>query len=142
MAQNKSSQWDSTGVIRSISIRSKMWKRLDKGIRRKRRIHVSKQAILWEKLEKAEKARIRQAEETMQQTDDVLFWGLWQTIDQVDVMLNKMINDKKIKALKAQLRFRKNILKQTQSNNTLQKFFKGYWQEKKTSAGDRVGRKC
>lgn len=49
----------------------------------------------------------------MQETDDVLFWGLWQTIDQVDVMLNTITNDEKIKALKAQVRFRKNILKQT-----------------------------
>lgn len=43
----------------------------------------------------------------MQETDDVLFWGLWQTIDQVDVMLNTITNDENIKALKAQVRFRK-----------------------------------
>lgn len=85
----------------------KMWSRLDKSIKseRKKYICVNKQ--------KLEKARKRQEEETMQETDDVLFWGLWQTIDQVDVMLNTITNDEKIKALKAQVRFRKNILKQT-----------------------------
>lgn len=53
----------------------------------------------------------------MQQTDDVLFWGLWQTIDHADVMLNTMTNDEKIKALKAQLRFKK---KHTETNSKQQ----------------------
>jgi hypothetical protein len=80
---------------------------------------------LQEKLEKAEKARKRQAQETIQQTDDVLYWGLWQIVEQVDAMLSTMTKEEKSKALKAQLRFRKNVLKQIPSNNTLYNFSKG-----------------
>ncbi len=45
--------------------------------------------------------------------NDICYYGLWQTVDQVNSTLSTINSDKeKIDALKAQLHFRKNILEQ------------------------------
>ena len=91
---------------------------------RKEEISRRKQEILQEKLRKAEAARQKQEEEALKQTNDVIFWGLWQTEEQVNVMLSTMNNKEKIEALKAQLRFRKKILGQKASESSLFNFTK------------------
>lgn len=58
------------------------------------------------------------------QTNDILYWGLWQTIDQVENILKPMKEKDKVEALNAQLRFRKNILQQRTSNSEVFNFTK------------------
>ncbi|KAK3096973.1 hypothetical protein FSP39_005288 [Pinctada imbricata] len=89
---------------------------------RKEEIVRRKREILQEKLRKAELDRPKKEEESLKQTNDILYWGLWQTEDQVDVVLASMNVKAKIEALKAQFRFRKNILKQKASESHLYNF--------------------
>lgn len=58
------------------------------------------------------------------QTNDILYWGLWQTIEQVENILKPMKEKDKVEALNAQLRFRKNILQQRTSNSEVFNFTK------------------
>lgn len=81
-----------------------------------------KEAILQDKIKKAQEARRRKEAENLLQTNDILFWGLWQTVEQVDAMLATMKAKEKMEALKSQLRFRKNILRQTSSNPKIYNF--------------------
>lgn len=81
-----------------------------------------KEAILQDKIQKAQEARRRKEAENLLQTNDILFWGLWQIVEQVDAMLATMKAKEKMEALKSQLRFRKNILRQTSSNPKIYNF--------------------
>lgn len=57
-------------------------------------------------LERLEKERIRRAEEM---TNDVCYYGLWQSQQQVEEGMGRLRNEKElINALQAQLKFRKN----------------------------------
>lgn len=58
------------------------------------------------------------------QTNDILYWGLWQTIEQVENILKPMKEKDKVVALNAQFRFRKNILQQRTSNSEVFNFTK------------------
>lgn len=58
------------------------------------------------------------------QTNDILYWGLWQTIEQVENILKPMKEKDKVEALNAQFRFRKNILQQRTSNSEVFNFTK------------------
>ncbi|KAH3824752.1 hypothetical protein DPMN_126605 [Dreissena polymorpha] len=53
-------------------------------------------------------------------TDEILIWGLWQSVEEVDSAFKRLtsVQDKRA-ALSAQLRFRKNVLKQTVKDNTI-----------------------
>jgi cyanate lyase len=71
----------------------------------------------------AEAARKLQKQEEI--TNEIIFYGLWQSTDQVDRVLDTIeTNKEKLKALKAQLRFRKEILKQHPDNPAIYRFSK------------------
>lgn len=68
-------------------------------------------------LERLEKDRIRKEEQI---TNDVCYYGLWQSPEQVDEGMGKINNEKElIKALQAQLKFRKNVLKQKHKDSKI-----------------------
>lgn len=75
-------------------------------------------------MKKAEEAKLREQNNMLLQINDILYWGLWQTIDQVENILKPMKEKDKVEALKAQLRFRKNILQQRTSNSEVFNFTK------------------
>ena len=66
-----------------------------------------------EKLQQAGVARPQCIQKHEKQTSDIIFWGLWQREEQVADSLSTIdtIRDK-VRALKAQLHFRQNVLKQ------------------------------
>ncbi|XP_033731138.1 uncharacterized protein LOC117320739 [Pecten maximus] len=90
-----------------------------------------KEAVLQETLKKNQDARRRKEAENLLQTNDILFWGLWQTVKQVDVMLETMKDKEKLDALKSQMRFRKNILRQTSNNPKIYNFSKSVNKKRK-----------
>lgn len=74
---------------------------------RKQEIVRGKYEILQEKMKKVEEAKLREQKNMLLQTNDILYWGLWQTTDQVENILKPMKEKDRLEALKAQLRFRK-----------------------------------
>ena len=55
----------------------------------------------------------RRVDQEIAHTNSVIHWGLWQTEDEIDSNVNLIQNGKEIReGLKAQLRFRKNVLHQ------------------------------
>lgn len=75
-------------------------------------------------MKKAEEAKLREQNNMLLQINDILYWGLWQTIDQVENILKPMMEKDKVEALNAQPRFRKNILQQRTSNSEVFNFTK------------------
>lgn len=74
-------------------------------------------------LKEAEAARKLQKQEEI--TNEIIFYGLWKSTDQVDRVLDTIeTNKEKLKALKAQLRFRKEILKQNPNDPAIYRFSK------------------
>lgn len=68
-------------------------------------------------LERLEKERIKRAEEM---TNDVCYYGLWQSQQQVEEVMGRLRNEKElIDALQAQLKFRKNVLKQKHKDSKI-----------------------
>lgn len=68
-------------------------------------------------LERLEKERIRKEEEI---TNNVCYYGLWQSPEQVDEGMGRINNEKElVKALQAQLKFRKNVLKQKHKDSQI-----------------------
>lgn len=75
-------------------------------------------------MKKAEEAKLREQNNMLLQINDILYWGLWQTIEQVENILKPMKEKDKVEALNAQFRFRKNILQQRTSNSEVFNFTK------------------
>lgn len=75
-----------------------------------------KETILQEKLQKAQEARRKKEAANLLQTNYILFWGLWQRVEQIDAMIGAMKDKEKLEVLMSQIRFRKNILHQASSN--------------------------
>ena len=55
-------------------------------------------------------------------TSELMEYGLWQSIEEVDASLMPMSRSKRVTALKVQLRFRKNVLQQVHSDKTIFQF--------------------
>lgn len=71
-------------------------------------------------LERIERERLKKAEEM---TNDICFYGLWQSEKQVDEGVSRLKDDKEIvKAMQAQLKFRKNVLEQKPRDKKLFNF--------------------
>jgi hypothetical protein len=63
--------------------------------------------VNWKENEKKEKARIKKIENM---TNDVCFYGLWQSASEIDEGLGRSSTDNaKRQALESQLKFRKNV---------------------------------
>lgn len=68
-------------------------------------------------LERLERDRIRKAEEM---TNELCYYGLWQSREQLEEGMGRISNEKElINALQAQLKFRKNVLKQKHKDSKI-----------------------
>jgi hypothetical protein len=75
------------------------------------------------KFAKAEEQRLRKLQELETQANDVVYFGLWQSKEQILLKLKSIPSKtEKIEALKAQLRFRKNLLQQTPPDKLIYMF--------------------
>lgn len=84
---------------------------------RRKEIEFKRKEILQKKFLEIEEKERKRIEEIESYTNNIIEWGLWQTVSQVDNHLLMLKNDKdKISALKAQLKFRKNVLHQKPSS--------------------------
>ena len=69
------------------------------------------------KLEETECKELRSVEQKIQNTNNIIYWGLCQSKEQIDAMVKDTGNEKEIReGLKAQLHFRKNVLQQNISD--------------------------
>ncbi|XP_052268392.1 uncharacterized protein LOC127869771 [Dreissena polymorpha] len=104
---------------KSVKTMRQNYKRRLNEIEEQRRITVAEQI---RKKEAARQEKLRQQEEC---TKEIINYGLWQSDSEVDNMLLSYKKDgDKIKALKAQLRFRKNVLHQIPSDKSKFNFSK------------------
>ena len=72
-----------------------------------------------------EAADARKVQKQEEITNSVIFYGLWQSEEQVDNMVLALpTKSEKVKALKAQLRFRKEIFQQMPADSSIYKFSK------------------
>lgn len=116
MQENERDQLMTKARIEGKDIRNKFKSRL-KDIETKR---LEIQEERRRKLEEIEKKRLQDMEKM---TNDICFYGLWQSKAQVNEALQRLQTDsEKREALKAQLRFRKLVLKQRHSDSKVYNF--------------------
>lgn len=82
-----------------------------------------------EKLEEARRTKEEQAARELKKlediTNEIIYYGLWQSTEQVDSMLETIKSkSEKVKALKAQMRFRREIFKQNSGDSAVFRFSK------------------
>ncbi len=83
-------------------------------ITRKNKLSVRRAELLKEKLEKQQELKRKREAERLLITQDIAYYGLWQSDEQVDINLSSYPSaTQKKEAIKAQLRFRKTILEQS-----------------------------
>ena len=70
-------------------------------------------------MRKQEEVTFKRLRKKEQQTADIVYWGLWQTEQQVDDALASMGVVEQTKALKAQLNFRQHVLTQKPADPAL-----------------------
>ena len=111
---NKTSQWLKSQDVSIFNDARTEARSLHKSfMERKQEIKDKKLTLQREAFEKAENARKRKLREMEMQTQEIVFYGLWQSDDQIASSLSTFQSESEKKdALKAQLRFRKNILMQ------------------------------
>ena len=87
-------------------------------------IQLEQRQIIKEKLIELERKYQLKIQKKIVMTDDICVWGLWQTELEVDQSLNAIATKTdKIKALSAQLKFRKNVLYQSIDNQALKNLY-------------------
>ena len=80
---------------------------------RRQEIVQKRNCLLQEKLQKEEARRHKQMENKEMMTADIVYYGLWQSAEQVKVSIGQIKSKtEKMDGLKAQLRFRQHILQQ------------------------------
>ena len=127
-AQNKTLQWlqQKTAVEQQLllkSARQGVVSIREKFKSRQQNIREARQAKLREEKLAQEMKLAKSLRDRELETNDVIYWGLWQTVEQIDDSLKNIKSDsEKIEGLKAQLRFRKNVLKQEYSDKSVYNF--------------------
>ena len=97
-------------------------------------------AAVVQKLRKAEELQIKRLRRKEKQTSYIIYWGLWQTDVQVDSALATIPTaGEKIKSLKAQFKFRQNVLNQKPTVPEMKDVFSF---TKLNAAGRRIALKC
>ena len=91
---------------------------------RERQLEIKKrkEELIRQKLAKAEETKKKALEHKVRQTNSMIHWGLWQTEGHVDIVLQGLSAEERREALKAQLRFRKNVLGQKPKDKSLLAF--------------------
>ena len=83
-------------------------------------IHENRRIAMNEKIRKREASQQAKIERQEQYTRDILFHGLWQSEVEVENMVNSYERrNEKIEAVKAQLKFRKDVLQQIPDNKSV-----------------------
>ena len=127
---NKTLAWlenkESTDRENLIKTASKSVKRIrEKDKSRLYEIQESRRIAMNEKIRKREELKQAKIERQEQYTKDILFHGLWQSELEIENMLKSYERKgDKIEALKAQLKFRKDVLQQIPNNKTVFNFSK------------------
>nr|XP_054765133.1 uncharacterized protein LOC129271907 [Lytechinus pictus] len=120
-ALNKTGQWIN---MKEESDRQRLIKEARKDARKMKKVYQERREaivqkrndLLKEKLRKEEERKEKQVREKELMTQDIIFYGLWQSRDQVEQsMLSIKSKSERLDALKAQLRFRQHILSQEAS---------------------------
>lgn len=125
---NKTSEWlqskdNQTEIIEQcrseVSVERKRFKQRESVILAKR---IEKQEEDFRKKQELERKRIERLEK---ETTDMLYYGLWQTKEQMESELSKISSKtEKEEALKVQLRFRKDVFKQVCDKDNVYAFSK------------------
>ena len=89
---------------------------------RQMKIKEIKARQLKEKMEKAEAAKKKALEAKIKNANDIIYWGLLQQEDDVSKAMEGLNNSDKLELLKAQIKFRKNVLDQKPSDPKLYNF--------------------
>lgn len=93
---------------------------------RMKEIEQKRLLVLRAKEEELKKKKLKTLQRKENMTNDILYFGLWQSSDDVSQHLSEFqTKSEKIRALKAQLNFRKNVLKQKTSDKKLYIFSAG-----------------
>ena len=107
-------------VARLLSEASKAVRKTRKCFKeRQQSIQKARRAAVAEIMRKQEELTLKRLRKKEQQTADIVYWGLWQTEQQVDDALASMGAVEQTKALKAQLNFRQHVLKQKPADPAL-----------------------
>ena len=87
-------------------------------LKRKEELAKRRADIVRQKLQEAENTRLRKEAERLELVQQITYHGLWQDVGHIERNLaTYKQKGEKIKALKTQLKFQKNILEQTPPNN-------------------------
>ena len=89
---------------------------------RQMKIKETKARQLKEKMEKNEAAKKKALEAKIKNANDIIYWGLLQQEDDVSKAMEGLNNSDKLELLKAQIKFRKNVLDQKPSDPKLYNF--------------------
>ena len=124
-ANNKTSAWldaktpeEKEDLLKKARNLSPEFKRLYR--LRKQRLLEERSKILQAKHLQLEQMRQKKLQEKERLTENILMYGLWQSKEQVNKQLSKLKTKKeKVKALKAQLDFRKKVLEQTHTEKDI-----------------------
>ncbi len=124
---NKTSKWFNQ---KSATDRSKMMEEARKNAPHYRKLYHQRISEIEENIIKQQCEREKKNKETERKlllarekiTSEMINYGLWQSIDQVDSNLTGMSETQKRSALKAQLRFRKTVLQQQAPEESVYKF--------------------
>ena len=124
-ANNKTSAWldaktpeEKEDLLKKARNLSPEFKRLYR--LRKQRLLEERSKILQAKHLQLEQMRQKKLQEKERLTENILMYGLWQSKEQVNEQLSKLKTKKeKVKALKAQLDFRKKVLEQTHTEKDI-----------------------
>ena len=121
---NKTQQWLDAKTqeeeVKILTESRKQAKRIQREFQyRRNKIQEQKAQQMREKFEKAEAAKKKQLEAKIKQSNDIIYWGLLQSEEEVEEALERLSHSEKVALLKAQLKFRKNVLEQKPSEADL-----------------------
>lgn len=126
-ALNKTSKWldakskEEEKVI--LKEAKKQVSRVEKEFKeRQKKIKEQKAELMREKYKKQEEAKKKKLNEKIKQSNEILYWGLMQSEAQLDEVMGGLTATQQTVMLKAQLRFRKNLLEQMPSDPKLYNF--------------------
>ncbi|MEW8341024.1 MAG: hypothetical protein AB2708_14345, partial [Candidatus Thiodiazotropha taylori] len=116
---NKTKQWleskDENKQQRLVTLACRDMNKVRENFKtRKLEILQKQQQMLREKMEKVEELELKRVARLQGFTDKIIYYGLWQSIETVDAALRETeTRTEQKEALKAQMNFRKHVLKQT-----------------------------
>ncbi|KAH3832615.1 hypothetical protein DPMN_105907 [Dreissena polymorpha] len=125
---NKTSEWLSKqeGALEMVRQSSQEVRcEREKFRAREKEIRTKREIKQHEEMEKKEVIEMKRIEKLEIETNQMMFYGLWQTVNQVNNEIAQLHSQKdQEEGLKTQLRFRKSVFKQTSLNKNVYNFSK------------------